>query len=377
DLLVALGTSAGYGLSLWLWLTAPAGHTPHLYFEASAVVITLVLLGKWLETRAKHQTTAAIRALHALRPETVHLLGRDGEVDVPVAEIMVGDHLVVRPGERIPVDGRLIEGETQVDESMLTGEPLPVARGAGGPLTGGSINGDGRIVLSVTATGSETVLARIIRLVQDAQLVVHQHIMPRGVQAFHVVEFLFLVDVDQHVVMENVPQAGAVHLARLEHGVAVGQDHGAAPALHVAHRLDCAGEQAVGERVVHQPVGHAQHARVVHRLDAVAFQRAEIVGVAEFAAELLENGGVAVGRGLAEMVGEVGAQLALHAVVVDQRVVHVEQEDDLVHRALLSVAADLAQRRGSGAHVVRGARAGVVRSARAGVVRSARADVVP
>jgi len=169
DLLVALGTSAGYGLSLWLWLTAPAGHTPHLYFEASAVVITLVLLGKWLETRAKHQTTAAIRALHALRPETVDLLGRDGEVDVPVAEIMVGDHLVVRPGERIPVDGRLIEGETQVDESMLTGEPLPVARGAGGPLTGGSINGDGRIVLSVTATGSETVLARIIRLVQDAQ----------------------------------------------------------------------------------------------------------------------------------------------------------------------------------------------------------------
>ncbi|MGB6100310.1 MAG: heavy metal translocating P-type ATPase, partial [Comamonas sp.] len=169
DLLVALGTSAGYGLSLWLWLTAPAGHTPHLYFEASAVVITLVLLGKWLEARAKHQTTAAIRALHALRPETVHLLGRDGEVDVPVAEIMVGDHLVVRPGERIPVDGRLIEGETQVDESMLTGEPLPVARGAGGPLTGGSINGDGRIVLSVTATGSETVLARIIRLVQDAQ----------------------------------------------------------------------------------------------------------------------------------------------------------------------------------------------------------------
>lgn len=169
DLLVALGTSAGYGLSLWLWLTAPAGHTPHLYFEASAVVITLVLLGKWLEARAKHQTTAAIRALHALRPETVHLLGRDGEVDVPVAEIMVGDQLVVRPGERIPVDGRLIEGETQVDESMLTGEPLPVARGMGSSLTGGSINGDGRIVLGVTATGSETVLARIIRLVQDAQ----------------------------------------------------------------------------------------------------------------------------------------------------------------------------------------------------------------
>ncbi|QIL45322.1 copper-translocating P-type ATPase [Acidovorax sp. HDW3] len=177
DLLVALGTSAGYGLSLWLWLTADvshsAGHAPHLYFEASAVVITLVLLGKWLEARAKRQTTAAIRALHALRPEVAHLITRDGEVDVPLAEVMVGDRLVVRPGERIPVDGTLLEGQTQVDESMLTGEPLPVARSADGPegsrLTGGSINGEGRIVLQVGAVGAETVLARIIRLVEDAQ----------------------------------------------------------------------------------------------------------------------------------------------------------------------------------------------------------------
>ena len=177
DLLVALGTSAGYGLSLWLWLTADvshsAGHTPHLYFEASAVVITLVLLGKWLEARAKRQTTEAIRALHALRPEVAHLITRDGEVDVPLAEVMVGDRLVVRPGERIPVDGTLLEGQTQVDESMLTGEPLPVARSADGPegsrLTGGSINGEGRIVLQVGAVGAETVLARIIRLVEDAQ----------------------------------------------------------------------------------------------------------------------------------------------------------------------------------------------------------------
>ncbi len=177
DLLVALGTSAGWGLSMWLWLTAPtghaAGHAPHLYFEASAVVITLVLLGKWLEARAKRQTTAAIRALHALRPEVAHWLGRDGEVDVPLAEVMAGDRLVVRPGERIPVDGRIVEGHTQVDESMLTGEPLPVARSADGPqggqLTGGSINGEGRIVMQVTAVGAETVLARIIRLVEDAQ----------------------------------------------------------------------------------------------------------------------------------------------------------------------------------------------------------------
>jgi len=169
DLLVAVGTSAGYGLSLWLWWTAPAGHVPHLYFEASAVVVTLVLLGKWLEARAKRQTTAAIRALHALRPDVVHLLGPGGEVDVPVAEVLTGDRLVVRPGERIPVDGTVHEGETQVDESMLTGEPLPVARGAGAPLTGGAINGEGRIVMAVTAVGAETVLSRIIRLVEDAQ----------------------------------------------------------------------------------------------------------------------------------------------------------------------------------------------------------------
>lgn len=169
DLLVAIGTSAGFGLSLWLWLTAPPGQMPHLYFEASAVVITLVLLGKWLEARAKRQTTAAIRALHALRPDRAHLLGRDGEVDVPVAEVMAGDRIVVRPGERVPVDGTVEEGATQVDESMLTGEPLPVARTAGDALTGGSINGDGRVVLQVTAVGADTVLARITRLVEDAQ----------------------------------------------------------------------------------------------------------------------------------------------------------------------------------------------------------------
>jgi Cu+-exporting ATPase len=169
DLLVAIGTSAAYGLSLWLWLTAHEGHAPHLYFEASAVVITLVLLGKWLEARAKRQTTAAIRALHALRPDVAHWLGRDGEVDVPVSEVMAGDRLVVRPGERIPVDGTVLEGHTQVDESMLTGEPLPVAREPGGVLTGGSINGDGRVVMQVSAVGAETVLSRIIRLVEDAQ----------------------------------------------------------------------------------------------------------------------------------------------------------------------------------------------------------------
>ena len=170
DLLVAIGTTAGWGLSMWLWLSAEPDTMLHLYFEGSAVVVTLVLLGKWLEARAKRQTTTAIRALHALRPEIAHVSKGTGvEVDVPVAELMTGDTIVVRPGERFPADGALVDGRTQVDESMLTGEPLPVEKATGDKLTGGSINGDGRVTLTVTATGSETVLAQIIRLVEDAQ----------------------------------------------------------------------------------------------------------------------------------------------------------------------------------------------------------------
>jgi len=169
DLLVAIGTSAGWALSVWLWLSAAAGALPHLYFEASAVVITLVLLGKWLEARAKRQTTSAIRALHALRPDVAHLLGLDGEVDVPIDEVLAGDELVVRPGERFAVDAGVLEGQTQVDESMLTGEPLPVPKVAGDKVTGGTLNGDGRVVIRVSAVGVDTVLANIIRLVEDAQ----------------------------------------------------------------------------------------------------------------------------------------------------------------------------------------------------------------
>ncbi len=167
DLLVAIGTSAGWGLSVWLMLTQRGGH---LYFEASAVVVTLVLLGKWLEARAKRQTTAAIRALQALRPEIAHVVLRGGgEADLPLAEVMAGDALVVRPGERVPADGVVEQGDTHVDESMLTGEPLPVAKASGARVTGGSINGEGRIVVRATAVGQESVLAAIIRLVEDAQ----------------------------------------------------------------------------------------------------------------------------------------------------------------------------------------------------------------
>ncbi|MFM7026780.1 MAG: heavy metal translocating P-type ATPase [Limnohabitans sp.] len=169
DLLVAIGTTAGWLLSVWLWLTAHEGHAPHLYFEGSAVVVTLVLLGKWLEARAKRQTTEAIRALHALRPDTAHLITDEGEQEVPVSEIRVGDLLRVKPGERFALDGLLREGQTQVDESMLTGEPLPVPKTVGEHVTGGAINGEGLVSMQVTAVGNETVLSRIIRLVEDAQ----------------------------------------------------------------------------------------------------------------------------------------------------------------------------------------------------------------
>jgi Cu+-exporting ATPase len=169
DLLVALGTTAGWALSVWLWLTAPAGAMVHLYFEGSAVVITLVLLGKWLEARAKRQTTDAIRALHALRPARARVITLDGEVDIPIEELLLGDRLVVLPGERFAADGVVLEGQTQVDEAMLTGEPLPVHKTLDSRVTGGSINGEGRVVVRVSATGTTTVLANIIRLVEDAQ----------------------------------------------------------------------------------------------------------------------------------------------------------------------------------------------------------------
>jgi Cu+-exporting ATPase len=175
ELLVAIGTSAAWGMSTWLWWRAEPGAMVHLYYEASAMVITLVLLGKWLEARAKHQTTEAIRALHALRPELAHLLPdgvrREALQDVPVAELLPGDRVLVKPGERIPADGEIVNGMTQVDESMLTGEPLPVARGVGDRVTGGSLNGDGAIEVRVTAVGAQSVLQRIIGMVEDAQAV--------------------------------------------------------------------------------------------------------------------------------------------------------------------------------------------------------------
>ncbi len=170
DLLVALGTSAGYGLSVFHLLTATiAQHALPLYFESSAVLITLILLGKWLEARAKRQATDAIRALQALRPDRARVLREGAEIEVPIAAIVVGDTVVVRPGERVPVDGLVLEGSSHSDESLLTGESLPVPKDVGERVTGGAVNGEGRLLVRTTAVGAESALARIVRLVEEAQ----------------------------------------------------------------------------------------------------------------------------------------------------------------------------------------------------------------
>ncbi|MGE8066430.1 heavy metal translocating P-type ATPase [Pseudomonas sp. NPDC089569] len=168
DLLVALGTSAGYGLSVYEWVTA-AGRMPHLYFEASAVVIALVLLGKYLESRAKRQTASAIRALEALRPERAVKVIDGQEQDVAISALRLDDLVLVKPGERFPVDGEVVEGQSHADEALISGESLPVPKQAGDKVTGGAINGEGRLLVRTQALGAETVLARIIRLVEDAQ----------------------------------------------------------------------------------------------------------------------------------------------------------------------------------------------------------------
>jgi len=169
DLLVALGTSAGYGLSVFEVLRSSGSGMGHYYFEASAVVITLVLMGKWLEGRAKRQTTAAIRALQSLRPKMA--LRRQGNVEelVSISDIRPGNLIIVKPGEQIPVDGRVLEGVSDVDESMLTGESLPVPKQPGDKITGGAINASGLLLIETLAVGSETTLSRIIRLVEEAQ----------------------------------------------------------------------------------------------------------------------------------------------------------------------------------------------------------------
>ena len=168
DLLVVVGTSAAFALSMFT-LFASGVKAEALYFEASAIIITLVLLGRWLETRAKRRTTAAIRALAALRPETARVLRDGAETEVAINTLQAGDLVVVRPGERIAVDGEVHDGSSEVDESLITGESLPVPKQPGSTVTGGALNGDGHLVICTNAVGAESRLARIIRLVESAQ----------------------------------------------------------------------------------------------------------------------------------------------------------------------------------------------------------------
>jgi P-type Cu+ transporter len=167
DLLVALGTSAAYFYSLYLLLARSAG--TGLYFDSAAVVIALVTVGKWLEARAKRSTTQQIKALMSLRPERARVVRGDEEIEIPVNAVAAGDVVVVRPGERIPVDGIVIGGGSQVDESLLTGESQPVAKATGDKVTGGAINGHGLLRIETTAVGNESTLSRIIALVEGAQ----------------------------------------------------------------------------------------------------------------------------------------------------------------------------------------------------------------
>ncbi len=169
--LVMLGTGAAYFYSL-LALLAPAlfpAGTAVSYFEAAAVIVTLILLGRWLEAIAKGRTSEAIRALMGLRPKTARVRRDGGEVEVPVEAVVPGDVLVIRPGERLPVDGVVVDGESWIDQSMITGEPVPVARRAGDEVVGGTVNRTGAFTMRALRVGADTVLSRIIRLVEEAQ----------------------------------------------------------------------------------------------------------------------------------------------------------------------------------------------------------------
>ena len=166
DLLVAIGTSAAYGLSLYQLII---GNNDHLYFESSVVIITLILIGKWLESRAKHQTTQAIEALSALRPEVALVRQGDQEVSLPISQVKVDDVVVIKPGERIPVDGVVIDGASSCDESMLTGESFPVSKTLNSVVTGGTINGEGLLIVKTTAVQADSTLSKIIAMVESAQ----------------------------------------------------------------------------------------------------------------------------------------------------------------------------------------------------------------
>ena len=172
DVLVALGSSVAYFYSIAVlisktWGTDSLGE--HVYFETSAIIITLIVLGKLLEARAKGRTSAAIKELMGLQPKTARVVRGDEELDIPIAEVQVGETVIVRPGEKIPVDGQIIHGSSAVDESMITGESFPVTKASGDDVIGATLNKQGLLRFRATKVGQETALAQIIRLVEQAQ----------------------------------------------------------------------------------------------------------------------------------------------------------------------------------------------------------------
>jgi len=171
DVLIALGSSVAFVYSAVILLLDKLAHysVGHLYFETAAVIVTLIVLGKFLEARAKGRTSEAIKKLMGLQVKTARVVRAGAEKDVPVDEVLVGDHVIVRPGEKFPVDGVVIEGVSSVDESMLTGESLPVGKRAGDNVIGATLNKQGLIKFEATKVGKETALAQIVRLVQEAQ----------------------------------------------------------------------------------------------------------------------------------------------------------------------------------------------------------------
>ncbi|MGB9841067.1 heavy metal translocating P-type ATPase, partial [Thermovenabulum sp.] len=170
DVLIAMGTSAAYFYSLYNIFVLPMEKIHnHLYFEASAVIITLITLGKYLEAVAKGKTSEAIRKLMGLQPKTAKVIKNNQEIEIPVEQVEVGDVIVVRPGEKIPVDGVIIEGYSAVDESMITGESIPVEKKAGDQVIGATINKMGTFKFKATKVGKDTVLSQIVKLVEEAQ----------------------------------------------------------------------------------------------------------------------------------------------------------------------------------------------------------------